>query len=71
MSKKGRLQAGCDADIVVFDLSTLQNRADFLNMNRQSDGVKHLLVNGRAVIADGTLVQDARPGRAVRRPVSS
>jgi N-acyl-D-glutamate deacylase len=71
MRNKGRLQVGCDADIVVLDLAILKDRADFLNMNRQSDGVKHLLVNGQAVIADGALVRDARPGRAVRRPVAS
>ena len=71
MRKKGRLQAGCDADIVVLDLATLKDRADFLNMNRPSDGVKHLLVSGEAVIADGALLRDARPGRPVRRLVAS
>jgi N-acyl-D-aspartate/D-glutamate deacylase len=71
MRKKGRLQVGCDADIVVLDLATLKDRADFLNMNRPSDGVKHLLVNGEAVIADGTLLRDARPGQPVRRLVAS
>jgi N-acyl-D-glutamate deacylase len=70
MRRKGRLQTGCDADIVVFDLETLKDRADFLNMNRASEGVKHLLVNGRAVIADGELVREARPGRPVRRHVT-
>jgi len=67
MRKKGRLQTGCDADVVVFDLETLRDRADFLNMNRPSEGVKHLVVNGQAVIADGGLIRDARPGRPVRR----
>jgi N-acyl-D-glutamate deacylase len=71
MRKKGRLQVGCDADVVVLDLATLKDRADFLNMNRPSDGVKHLLVNGEAVIADGTLLRDARPGQPVRRLVAS
>ena len=71
MRRKGRLQAGCDADIAVLDLSSLRDRADFLNMNRPSEGVRHLLVNGRAVIAGGHLVRDARPGRPVRRPVLS
>ncbi|UFZ07949.1 amidohydrolase family protein [Bradyrhizobium ontarionense] len=71
MRRKGRLQAGCDADIAVLDLASLHDRADFLNMNRPSEGVRHLLVNGRAVIADGNLVRDIRPGQAVRRPVLS
>ena len=67
MRKKGRLQVGADADVVVFDLETLRDRADFLNMNRAAEGVKHLLVHGQAVIADGALLRDARPGRPVRR----
>ncbi|WP_315775389.1 MULTISPECIES: amidohydrolase family protein [unclassified Bradyrhizobium] len=71
MRKKGRLQAGCDADIAVLDLASLRDRADFLNMNRPSEGVRHLLVHGRAVIANGDLVRDVRPGQAVRRPILS
>jgi N-acyl-D-glutamate deacylase len=71
MRRKGRLQAGCDADIAVLDLASLRDRADFLNMNRPSEGVRHLLVNGRAVISDSHLIRDIRPGRAVRRPVLS
>ncbi|WP_316168596.1 MULTISPECIES: amidohydrolase family protein [unclassified Bradyrhizobium] len=71
MRKKGRLQVGCDADIVAFDLQTLRDRADFLNMNRASEGVKHLLVHGEAVITDGMLMREARPGRPVRREQAS
>lgn len=67
MRRKGRMQVGCDADIVCFDPATLADRADFRNPNRPSDGVRHLLVGGAAVIADGELVLDARPGRPVRR----
>lgn len=68
MRGKGRLAPGADADIVVFDFETLTDRADFQSMNRPSEGVRHLLVGGQAVISDGALVLDARPGRPVRRP---
>ncbi len=70
MRRKGRLSPSADADIVVFDFETLADRADFQHMNRPSEGVRHLLVGGEAVISDGQLVLDARPGRAVRRPRS-
>ena len=69
MRRKGRLQPGCDADIVVFDYDNLTDRAEFKAMNRPADGMKHVLVNGEAVISDGALVTTARPGRPVRRPV--
>ncbi|MGX7708962.1 amidohydrolase family protein [Methylobacterium sp. Gmos1] len=71
LRRKGRLQAGCDADIVCFDLGTLTDRADFRHSNRASEGVRHLLVGGEPVIADGGLVLDARPGRPVRRTPSA
>jgi N-acyl-D-glutamate deacylase len=67
MKKKGRIQAGCDADIVVFDFDALTDRADFHNMNAPSQGVMHLLVNGERVIIDGELDAAARPGRPIRR----
>lgn len=68
MRDKGRLRPGADADIVVFDFETLTDRADFASMNRPSEGVRHLLVGGQAVVTDGELVLEARPGRPVRRP---
>jgi N-acyl-D-glutamate deacylase len=70
MRNKGRLQAGADADIVVFDFETLSDRATFSAMNRPSEGVRHLVVSGQPLISDGVLDVAARPGRPVRRPVA-
>jgi len=70
MVRKGRLQVGCDADIVCFDPDKLTDRADFRNPNRPSEGVHHLFVNGIPIIEDGVLSAEARPGRPVRRPVN-
>jgi N-acyl-D-aspartate/D-glutamate deacylase len=64
---KGKLQVGADADVVIFDLETLTDRADFLSMNRPAEGVRHLIVSGQALIKDGTLDVSARPGKSVRR----
>ncbi len=68
MRAKGRLAAGADADVVVFDFEGLTDRAEFSAMNRASEGVRHLLVGGEPVITDGVMDVTARPGRAVRRP---
>ncbi|QFT61160.1 N-acyl-D-glutamate deacylase (plasmid) [Sulfitobacter sp. THAF37] len=67
MKRKARLQEGCDADITIFDFDTLQDRATFTQMNRASEGVRHLLVNGTAVISDGNLLTGAAPGQPIRR----
>ncbi|WP_158742949.1 amidohydrolase family protein [Acidisphaera sp. L21] len=68
--KKGRVQVGCDADLVVFDYEALADRADFKAMNRVADGMRHVLVNGQPIITAGVLDLAARPGRPVRRPVT-
>ena len=70
MRAKGRLQAGADADIVVFDFEALTDRATFSAMNHPSEGVRHLVVSGQPLISDGMLDVAARPGRPVRRPVA-
>ena len=71
MRAKGRLEVGADADVVVFDLQTLTDRAEFSAMNRPAEGVHHLLVGGEPVISDGVLNVAARPGKPVRRPVAT
>ena len=70
MRLKGRLAPGADADVVVFDLATLTDRATFSAMNRPSEGVRHLLVSGVPVISGGVLDLAARPGQPVRRPIA-
>jgi N-acyl-D-aspartate/D-glutamate deacylase len=53
----------------VFDFETLTDRAEFTAMNRPSEGVRHLVVNGQLLITDGVMDVAARPGLPVRRPV--
>ena len=71
MADKGRIQAGADADIIVFDPETVADRATFKEPCQTSAGMKHVLVNGSFLIRDEQLDTAAFPGRAVRRPVSA
>jgi N-acyl-D-aspartate/D-glutamate deacylase len=66
MRRKGRVSAGSDADIVVFDADTIADQATYSNSTRLSTGIRHVLVNGTFVVRDGKLDPDALPGRAVR-----
>ncbi len=66
MRRKGRVQAGADADIVVFDPATVSDRASYARSTRPSAGIRHVLVNGTFVVQEGDIVADARPGRPVR-----
>jgi hypothetical protein len=68
MKRKGRLQAGADADITVFDPETVAERATFEQAAGPSDGIRHVLVNGTVVIDGGRLNDTLRPGRPIRAP---
>jgi N-acyl-D-glutamate deacylase len=67
MKKKGRLQVGMDADVVVFDPDTIREVGTYEEPNQPAVGVQTLLVNGVPVVADGALITEAAPGRPIRR----
>jgi N-acyl-D-aspartate/D-glutamate deacylase len=69
MRRKGRLQAGSDADIVVLDPVTISDQASYASSTRPSTGIRHVLVNGTFVVQDGNVVAGALPGRPVRADV--
>ena len=65
MAHKGRLQAGSDADITVFDPRTVADRATYQNPKRYSAGIRWVFVNGVSVVREGQLVPNAHPGRPI------
>jgi hypothetical protein len=66
--RKGRLQEGADADIVVFDAATITDRSTFEKPMEPSVGVHYLLVGGTVVVNEGKIVADVFPGRALLGP---
>lgn len=65
MKKKGRLQLGADADIVVFDPDQVGERARYGDAKEYSRGFSYVLVNGQFVVYKSTLVGDVFPGRPI------
>jgi hypothetical protein len=66
MRRKGRVQAGADADLVVFDAAHVTDQATYTDSTRPSAGVVHVIVGGSFVVRDGELLPDALPGRPVQ-----
>jgi len=67
ISKRGLLDSGYYADIVVFNPETVKDQASFENPHQYATGVVHVWVNGTQVLQDGEHTE-AFPGRVVRGP---
>ena len=71
LADRGVIRVGAFADLVAFDPATFRDAATFDQPTRYAPGVRHLFVNGVAMIADGRLRtavgQGGKlPGRALR-----
>ena len=62
---RGRLAEGMYADLVVFDMETLQENTDFRNPAQAPQGIRYVLVNGQVVCENGAHT-GARPGKVLR-----
>jgi N-acyl-D-amino-acid deacylase len=67
LADRGTLAGGRFADVVVFDPDTIADRATFEKPHQYAVGVKHVFVNGVAVLKDGEHT-GALPGRALKGP---
>jgi N-acyl-D-aspartate/D-glutamate deacylase len=67
LAERGVLKAGAFADITIFDPATVNDRATFEDPKHYSTGIRYVLVNGRAVVANGAMTSE-RPGRPLYGP---
>ena len=69
MRNKGRLRAGADADITIFDAARVMDRSTYREPSLPPVGIQHVIVNGVSVVASGRAVEGVAPGKPVRAPV--
>jgi N-acyl-D-amino-acid deacylase len=67
LTDRGTLRPGAYADLAVFDLAAISDPATFAAPHQLATGMRHVFVNGRAVLSDGVMTAE-RPGRVVRGP---
>ena len=63
--RKGRIQVGADADIVVFDPATVRERATYAEPALASEGIEHVIVGGVVTVRDGELQVGSHGGEAL------
>jgi N-acyl-D-amino-acid deacylase len=68
LDRRGLLQAGYYADVVVFDPATIIDHATFEQPHKYATGVLHVFVNGTHTLKDGQHT-GAKAGRAVRKQI--
>ncbi len=69
MANKGRVREGADADLTIFDPATVIDRSTYENATIPAAGIPYVIIAGQLVVDKGQ-VTSARPGRAIRAPVS-
>jgi len=67
LQRRGLLEPGYFADVVVFDPERIQDHATYDEPHQYATGVEHVAVNGTLVLRDGEHTA-ALPGRVVRGP---
>ena len=65
--RKGRLQEGADADVVVFDAGAISDRATYAQPTLPSVGMKYVLVGGTVLVDGGSVVPNTFPGQPLVR----
>jgi N-acyl-D-amino-acid deacylase len=66
LTDRGLVREGFAADLVVFDLAAIRDKATFFEPHQHSEGVEHVFINGVAVVDAGKLTH-ATPGRVLGR----
>ena len=67
LADRGAIRVGCWADVVIFDVDRLQDRATYEQPVLEPAGIDYVLVNGQVVI-DHNRHTGARPGRVLYGP---
>jgi N-acyl-D-aspartate/D-glutamate deacylase len=64
-ARKGRVQIGADADLVIFDPHTINATAIYGKPYDTSVGISEVIVGGRIVVEDGGRIEGRYPGKKI------
>ena len=66
LKDRGLVREGMAADLIVFDLGKIRDKATFFEPHQHSEGIEYVFVNGVAVV-DAAKLTGALPGKLITR----
>ncbi|HEX6164586.1 MAG TPA: amidohydrolase family protein [Vicinamibacterales bacterium] len=66
LKDRGQIREGFAADVVVFDLAVIRDKATFFEPHQHSEGIEYVLINGTLAVDAGKLTH-ATPGKVLVR----
>jgi N-acyl-D-amino-acid deacylase len=67
LKRRGRIQEGCFADLVIFDPDTIDDRTAYTEPAQEPNGIDYVLVNGTLVVDHGRFDEGKLAGQVLRR----
>ena len=67
LKDRGVVKKGAFADITIFDPDTVRNCASFKNPRQFSEGIEHVLINGKPVLEGRRYDANSLPGVVIKR----
>ncbi len=69
MKLRGRIQKGCYADLLLFDIHKVKDNATYTNGFVKSSGMDYVIVNGTILIENGEMKPNTFPGKGIKSEV--
>lgn len=66
LEDKGSLEIGKDADLCIFDLDKIRDRADFRDGQRPPEGISYVFIGGQRALEEGRIIRK-NLGRFIKR----
>jgi len=66
LTSRGAIREGAVADLVIFDLDAIRDRATYAEPHNVAEGMSWVLINGVPIVANGAFTE-AMPGKVLRK----
>jgi N-acyl-D-amino-acid deacylase len=67
IADRGTVKVGNWADVAIFDIATVADKADYINPHQYPVGIPYVIVNGEVVLDNGKH-SNTMPGKVIRGP---